>query len=199
MSQCGGTGLMSHQSYRCFRYGVMFYRTSEVSGTGIHVVPIPVPNTLESSVKYNPVPDTSVRSVWHQPGTTTLWHQNKADSYAIRFRASDFYFSIWWMDRSSYAVRYCTIRWDKIWFENPMAQVRFWPKVWRLGPSDSQLRNDICLFVKQKRNCKSLRRAWYSSSARYTQIYEYWSMRWTTNTITMRKRSLHASPQPDYS
>jgi len=49
-----------------------------------------------------PVPDTSVNSVRHQPGTATLSRQNKADSYAIRLRASDFYFSIWKLDRFSY-------------------------------------------------------------------------------------------------
>ena len=61
-------------------------------GTGIGTTSIPVPDTSETSVKHNPVPDTSVRLVRHQPGT--LVHQNKADSYVIRFRASDFFFSI---------------------------------------------------------------------------------------------------------
>ena len=43
-------------------------------------------------------------------------------------------------DGPAYAVRCCKIRRDKILFENPMAQVvRFWPKIRRLDPSDSQI------------------------------------------------------------
>ena len=71
--------------------------------------------------------------------------------YAIWFRASDFYFSIWKKYGPAYADRFCKIRRDKIWFENPMAQVvRFWPKIRRLDLSDYQIEKWLLSLIKWK-------------------------------------------------
>ena len=70
----------------------------------------------------------------------------KAVSYAVRFRASDFYFSTPKIKASACcAVRVLVYQVQNMTgffsiFENPMAQVvRFWPKIRRPGPSDFQV------------------------------------------------------------
>ena len=85
--------------------------------------------------------------------------QSEADYYAIRSRASDFCFSIWKKDGPAYAVRFCTIRRDKTWFENPMAQVvRFCPKIQRLGPSDYQIEKWHRFLILRSKNLIEQRR-----------------------------------------
>ena len=146
-------------------------------GTGIDTRSIPLPNTSESSVKQNPVPGTS--SVWSVRHKKNRYHHivtSKTGWFlcdpilSFRFLRFDV------MNGSVflfYVVRYRKIRWDKLWFENAMAQVRFRPKIWRLGPPDSQIET-ASAFLSSKHVTKLLRRVWYSSSssATYTQMYE---------------------------
>ena len=61
-------------------------------------------------------------------------------SYAVRFRASDLYFSISKIDDPAYAVQICKIRPEQNRFENPMTEVvGLWAKIRRLGSSDCQI------------------------------------------------------------
>ena len=60
MSQRDDTGLLSNRSDRCVRYRVDIVKNlkvTEVSNTGIDVVPIQVPSPVQASI---PVPDVSV-------------------------------------------------------------------------------------------------------------------------------------------
>ena len=67
---------------------------------------------------------TTCRSKW------SPWYlYPKAVSYAVRFRASDLYFSISKTNEPAYAVQICKIRPGIFRFENPMTQVvGFWAK-----------------------------------------------------------------------
>ena len=64
----------------------------------------------------------------------------KAVPYAVRFRASDLFFSISRKNDPADAVRICKVRPDFFRFENPMTQVvEFWAKIRRLGSSYVQI------------------------------------------------------------
>ena len=102
----------------------------------------PVSDTSVCSVQDNPVPDCSVYSVRHQPGTATLWYQNKASIFRSDSQCQMFTFRPETINIFVYAVRYCKIRRNEVWTENRMAQVvRFWPTIWRLRISDSPPKN----------------------------------------------------------
>ena len=81
-----------------------------------------------------------------------------------------------------------------------MAQVRFWPRIGRLDPSDSQTEMASVFFINYKRNYVTEESQVQHQCDVHTEVRAtIEALDYSTNTTTMREPSRRASPQPDYS